>query len=224
MIKFETINGTLCRMVEPEPLAPEAKFPCVVRLIQDDSFEIVGYPVADGSNDWALYQMMQGNSVTDFNTVYWYNGEYVVWKKPDAVGNVVQSPERWLAEKADAGWQIYEPKPKYIAGDWVEYVCDNNGNRTHARVIEMPTKKHCLAHLESFHEDRIRVEENAITRKLKPSEVILDFGNGIKGKVSIYQETSDGIWVGRHVIHMPDIAEPMRTTVLELLKAQSEEA
>lgn len=37
MIKFETINGTLCRMVEPEPLTPDAEMPCLVRLIQDDS-------------------------------------------------------------------------------------------------------------------------------------------------------------------------------------------
>ena len=36
-MKFETINNTLCRMVEPEPLRPESQFPCVVRLIQDDS-------------------------------------------------------------------------------------------------------------------------------------------------------------------------------------------
>lgn len=37
MIKFDTINGTLCRMVEPEPLTDKSQFPCVVRLIQDDS-------------------------------------------------------------------------------------------------------------------------------------------------------------------------------------------
>lgn len=104
-MKFETINGTLCRMVEPEPLTDKSQFPCVVRLIQDDSpmgkynqsyseyrygvrlgccmlpiiathitkngvvndiewdvsrYEIIGYPVAEGSAEWALYQMMQG--------------------------------------------------------------------------------------------------------------------------------------------------------------------
>ena len=36
-VKFETINGQLCRMVEPEPLTPDSKFPCLVQLIQDDS-------------------------------------------------------------------------------------------------------------------------------------------------------------------------------------------
>ena len=96
--RFEHINGTLCIMLEkPEPLTKDAKFPCVVRLIQDDSligmhtleyqsmrqrdiiitaldrygkvvsdgkilyndawqgswFEILGYPVVDGSKEWA---------------------------------------------------------------------------------------------------------------------------------------------------------------------------
>jgi hypothetical protein len=38
MIKFDTINGQLCPMLEkPIPLTPEAKFPCAVRLIQDSS-------------------------------------------------------------------------------------------------------------------------------------------------------------------------------------------
>lgn len=32
-MKFETINNTLCRMVEPEPLRPESQFPCVVRWL-----------------------------------------------------------------------------------------------------------------------------------------------------------------------------------------------
>jgi len=34
-IKFETINGTLCMMVEPEPLQLDSQMPCAVRLIQD---------------------------------------------------------------------------------------------------------------------------------------------------------------------------------------------
>lgn len=36
-VKFETINGKLCRMVEPTPLTPESTFPCLVRPIQDAS-------------------------------------------------------------------------------------------------------------------------------------------------------------------------------------------
>ena len=35
-MKFETISGTLCLMTEPAPLTPDAKFPCVVRLIKND--------------------------------------------------------------------------------------------------------------------------------------------------------------------------------------------
>lgn len=109
---FEHIDGTLCIMTEPVPLTPEAQFPCVVRLIQDDSpmgrlnrhykpdtelekyaivsrlsddgklsiigdkwngyhifnHEILGYPVDDGSAEWALYQMMNGLKVKNTNT------------------------------------------------------------------------------------------------------------------------------------------------------------
>ena len=101
--KFETIENQLCIMLEqPIPLAKDSKFPCVVRLIQDDSpigklnkyeihilgkktiiavefsengvvraddryfyehytrYEILGYPVAEGSAEWAVWQMMHG--------------------------------------------------------------------------------------------------------------------------------------------------------------------
>lgn len=101
-IRFDNINGTLCLMLEkPVPLTKDAKFPCLVRLIQDDSligmhtsqysgarvyniiatgicqygkilsdgkiftnytwpgswFEIIGYPVEEGSAEYALFQI-----------------------------------------------------------------------------------------------------------------------------------------------------------------------
>ena len=37
MTEFKEIKGTLCRMVDPEPLTDKSQFPCVVRMIQDDS-------------------------------------------------------------------------------------------------------------------------------------------------------------------------------------------
>ena len=185
-----------------------------------------------GSLGWAIQRMREGEKIfrpdwaDKTARISMVVEDKITWES-DALGITIMDMRKWdsriLGEYRNSGWQIYEPKPKYIAGDWVEYVCDINGNRTHARVIEMPTKKHCLAHLESFHEDRIRVEEKAIIRKLKPSEVVLDFGKGIKGKVRKYGESSDMAWIGKHMIFMPDIAEPMRTTVLELLKAQSED-
>lgn len=191
---------------------------------------------AIGSLDWAIQMMRAGEkichsnwkdsgriSMVDENTVRWesdisetYIGNLDDWARP-------------MSDKYKAsGWQIYEPKPHYQVGDWVELNCYWNHQ---GQIKEMfCAGKYQIDGIEfnrslpTFTITGLSGEfyYSSITRKLKPSEVILDFGSGIKGKVSIYQETSDGIWVGRHVIHMPDIAEPMRTIVLELLKAQED--
>ncbi len=175
-MKFETINNQLCRIVEPEPLTEESKFPCVVRLIQDDSpmgrnndfyatshllahieiincldathfvrwqgsktyysrFEIIGYPVVDGSHWWALYQMMQGKKVCNptlaaekatrlgsyeveqFNTFWYIVGDAVAEGKSNYGTLSVSS---WIAASSSTGWQIYEepkPKPKPLLAD-----------------------------------------------------------------------------------------------------------
>jgi hypothetical protein len=173
-MKFETINNQLCRIVEPEPLTPEANFPCVVRLIQDDSpmgrynqsyseyrygvrlgccmlpiiathiakngvvndiewdvsrYEIIGYPVADGSAEWALWQMKQGKKVyhksyTMKTTHCAINDEskVVIFTTPYSVangGDVVCHADEWLDHRQygcgvdeRTGWQLYEPQPE----------------------------------------------------------------------------------------------------------------
>lgn len=163
MIQFKEINGQLCKMLEkPVPLTEDAKFPCVVRLIQDDSpmgrynkwnwegltelthireliglpddtipcvecdddehishFEILGYPVADGSAEWALYQMMQGKKVHHIGISaeratmvdeprYWYIENEVV---RDSCNDIdTDTLEQWLKYVLPFGWQLYEPK------------------------------------------------------------------------------------------------------------------
>ena len=71
MIKFETINGQLCRMVEPEPLTDNTKYPCIMtRKYRSPSamdylneYMVIGYPVDDGSHWWALAMMIDGKKV-----------------------------------------------------------------------------------------------------------------------------------------------------------------
>lgn len=161
MIKFDRINGTLCRMVEPTPLTEKSLThytPCVIRPIKDNTqigklnkrtiydglrncngvyilnerqigtgsnknmihtpwgsghnfeqFEIIGFPVEEGSHWWALYQLMQGNVVRHINSKpIYFDGEYV-W-----CDNVVLSYIKDFLSKAEpSGWQIYkEPKPE----------------------------------------------------------------------------------------------------------------
>ena len=158
MINFDTINGQLCIMTEHVPLTPEAKFPCVVRLIQDDSpmgrlnkrnrstnieqdikyicvstrnsvmqtesdsvmaleaYEVIGYPVADHSEEWAAWRMMQGDKV--INRMYPYfirsDGKIVCSRDRNEKSPCYDSIDDWLEDwkDDDQTWQIYaEPKP-----------------------------------------------------------------------------------------------------------------
>lgn len=168
MIKFETINGTLCRMVEPTPLTPEATFPCVVRLIQDDSpmgrankmhdftasslqntylvkrvsdysvytndskepiscyayYEIIGYPVVEGSVEWAAYMAQQGNfvchPVLGAEEYFWWNAEKncISCKRCDLLADsFFTSFMPYIIQ--NSGWQIHEPNTDFKVGDWV---------------------------------------------------------------------------------------------------------
>lgn len=176
MTKFEEHDGKLFRMLDkPTPLTPDAKMPCLVRLIQDDSpmgrhnkfafspliknnnpiiidsikenavsiafnhmvfhysnFEIIGYPVADGSKEWALYQMMQGEMVRHKsyfmpNTHCAMNEkcQIIIFTTPSSMidgGDVICHANDWLTSRQvdtmideRTGWQIYvepeQPKP-----------------------------------------------------------------------------------------------------------------
>lgn len=161
-VKFETINGQLCRMVEPVPLILEATFPCVVRFVQDDpstrltwiarcikqnplyrnslcayeagrngfcscisdinKLEIIGYPVAEGSKEWALHQMMQGKAVTFFckpNLILKLVNGYI----QDSISGGYwdrKSGNEFLSYAARDGWLIHKPEPKESPIDPIE--------------------------------------------------------------------------------------------------------
>lgn len=153
MINFETIAGTLCRMVEPEPLTEKSTFPCVVRFNTSDHrtinlrnrkpfilrninnegyvhyelayaahyslFELLGYPVADGSAEWAYYSAHQGNFV--FHPVlgaeeyFWWNTEKncISCKSCDLPADSFFTCFM-LSGIQDSGWQIHEPEQESI--------------------------------------------------------------------------------------------------------------
>ena len=84
----------------------------------------------DGSLDWAIQRMREGEkifrpdwedetariSMVDENTVRWESGisETYIWNLDDWA--------RPMSDKYKAsGWEIYEPKPHYQVGDWVEW-------------------------------------------------------------------------------------------------------
>ena len=129
-------------------------------------------------------------------------------------------------------------KPKYKVGDWVELNCYGNHQ---GQIKEMFDESYEQIGIQLYKYPTFKITGlsghfsfSCITRKLKPSEVILDFGNGIKGTITrcvtysgngienpSIKVSNNGIGIANILLHT--ITEPMRTTVLELLKAQEEE-
>ena len=158
-MKFETINGALCRMVEPEPIFGSTKAPFVIMgkntkhptiITQDmdvllriflvaysDEFEIIGYPVVDGSAEWAFYQHKQGLAIS--------NPKHGLFRQTFRTDN-----NAWdcISVYPD-GW-IIEPKPlladakvgdlcKHRNGDWSQII-DTNGTHIPGQPIRTTLK------------------------------------------------------------------------------------
>lgn len=67
-----------------------------------------------------------------------------------------------------------------------------------------------------------------VIRKLQPSEIIFNFGSGIKGTIHNYPGNLK-YWFGvkwdgwKYILPIEPLTEPMKSRVLEVLKAQEEE-
>ncbi len=232
-MKFETINGQLCLMLEkPDAINEFSKTPCVIAgkwggglkkyyilgspppnpsmSILAEEFEIIGYPVAEGSKEWALWQAENGKSFVH---------KYV-------------EIDKFLNDAAKDGWRLYEPKPTYKVGDWVEI--EHNGERYYRQVISIDGKevrvpfgsgKMLLASI-----GKKNILGVKTVRKLEPSEVIVNIGclGGTVRPVS-----TNGIHIWFHLIDANDktiatiritaLDAPTRELVKALLKAQEGE-
>lgn len=262
-MKFETINNQLCRMVEPEPLTETATFPCVVRLIQDDSpmgrynlklrntaleplvvtgiakdigvvthlvprphfscecYEIIGYPVADGSAEWRNYQLMQGKCVCCPGDSEYYQAS----GQGRIIGRLIENNEfnstwnsnTFMRDDSD-GWQLYEPQPEpepaLKVGDWVEYDIDS-----YLRVIETPGRERTLCKTLS---GVIVYPYTSCLTKVSPSEVRVKVvlegtvsQDSILDKASCFSLHTDR---SEHIISLSEIEDS--ELVESLLKAQ----
>lgn len=272
-IKFETINGQLCRMVEPTPLTEKSLThytPCAIRPIKDNTqigklnkrtiysglsnsdgvyilnerqigtgsyknmiyapwgsahafeqFEIIGYPVVEGSAEWALYQMMQGKKVSyksAVGNVYWelnQNGDVQYYDMSDlAYIGTIRSKLEFVRCYAKTIWQIYtepEPEPKFKVGDWVE----TEIGFSQVKVTEIKPDG-------SYWSGDYKLDK--ITRKLDPSEVIVRIGC-LSGTVSSRDNKSFHLLrKGKNtmVIYLDALDAPTLELVEALLKAQEE--
>jgi len=126
-----------------------------------------------------------------------------------------------------------EPKPEpFKVGDWVEVKFQTSGNIIHAIIVDIPNSVHYTHHVRVANgmSGYVGCMEYEIVRKLSPSEVILDFGNGIKGAIeygtddddSILHDVvsvfnNDGFCVA--AFDIASLTDPMRSTVEKLLAA-----
>ena len=88
-------------------------------------YEIIGTFVKEGSADWALYQIMNGEKVfrveweCDMYCQY-TNNKIITFRY--GISSTINPVEEWIAnaKKSRLGWQIYhEPEPIFTTGDKV---------------------------------------------------------------------------------------------------------
>jgi hypothetical protein len=252
-MRFETINGTLCVMTEPRPLVPSIEYPYVISGIKtkhpsivtkdmdallrifiiaySDEFEVIGYPVEEGSAEWALYQMMQGKMVCHKTSRWdWYRmyNDHAIQNR---TAGCMPRVSAWLESTVQSGWQIYEePKPTFKVGDWVDCK-DPVGIPTQCKVLEI-LEHNVIVECKTGH--RWSLPHNNITRKLSPSEIIVNIGC-MSGTVKDLSYVEDGIFwfIGKKTERCPGVMHAIlygemldtetRELVEGLLKAQKEE-
>ena len=291
MIRFEEHEGQLFRMLEePVPLTTDAKLPCLVRLIQDDSpmgrynrdaayfdvtgklfiaqkikenplyrntlhayekrsishdyciasihqLEIIGYPVVEGSKEWALYQIKSGKKVVKEgdgelygdsfykNRLFYLNG-YDCLVTKNAIGFIDPCSEEEFLNLDETGWQLYkEPEqPKYKVGDWVEWCGDQY------MVESAPPQSGGRYDIRSpYDELGCSVYPENITRKLSPSEIVVRIGclSGTIGKSCepdrfLLWHSSPKIDFDYSIIKLSALDATTLEIVESLLKAQEE--
>lgn len=165
MIRFETINDTLCRMVEPEPQ------PAKETIANCDNCK---------------------HTCTKSNIDYCH---------------------------------MYEPRPAYAVGDWVEYF--DNAELCHAQIDEIDSDYCTINPVVGWDRTLQRIRITCITRKLKPSEVVVHIGC-LSGTVRQCGDKEEEVFAlctnhNAAVIPFTMCDTPTRSIVDSLLKAQEEE-
>ena len=195
-------------------------------------YEIIGYPVAKGSADWALYQMMQGKCVCHVKapSIKYYRPTHYVKRvmRENCTDDMYDAV--WMEGADPTGWEIYkEPEPEYKVGDWVEVECQNK--LYHKQVLFVTEERVGFEFSETTPSvcfDGTPSHIFKFIRKLDPSEVVLDFGSGIKGTIvgcsnvmPIVKVLNGVDWIASIMITALDA--PTLEIVESLLKAQDEE-
>lgn len=132
----------------------------------------------------------------------------------------------------------FELVPQYQVGDWVEIEYDN-GCKYHCPVIQSGCSVVVMfdgaeTYFDINGNELCKTENEpsfTIIRKLSPAEVVIDFGNGIKGTIRAKRkcnysvvsfETVNGLGYTIAEIFICWLTDPMKTIVQDLLAKQEE--
>ena len=242
LIQDDTMLGKANkRSYHPDTLAK--KIICSSSNLTDDGlfmdgnytycYEIIGTLVAEGSDKWALYQMMQGEKICHHKapSIAYYKRASKIMREVRCGCVDFMSIDAWLNGADKSGWQIYEePKPTFKVGDWVDCK-DPVGVPTQCKVLEI-LEHNVIVECKTGH--RWSLPHNNITRKLSPSEIIVNIGC-MSGTVKDLSYVEDGIFwfIGKKTERCPGVMHAIlygemldtetRELVEGLLKAQEEE-
>jgi len=257
LIQDDTMLGKANkRSYHPDTLAQ--KIICSSSNLTDDGlfmdgnytyrYEIIGTFVDEGSAEWALYQMMQGKMVCHKTSRWdWYRmyNDHAIQNR---TAGCMPRVSAWLESTVQSGWQIYtEPKPeseniihghipadmrlKYFhlyefkVGDWVEW-SEGLGISYQSQITRVSQS--------AVYSKGICIPLKIITKKLKPSEVVIHVGC-LSGTVKDLSYAEDGrFWLigkvtercpgGMYAILYGEMLDtPTRKLVEGLLRAQEEE-
>jgi len=105
IIKKITAYGNIIDCNEYKCLAP-----------QYESYEILGYPVQEGSKEWALWSLQQGNKIYNvilgIGDIFHWNIEYQCPECKQRLFLDRQFYDDFMLSGLATGWQLYEPKPQ----------------------------------------------------------------------------------------------------------------
>jgi hypothetical protein len=179
----------------------------------------------EGTAEWAKQMMLLGRVISRTN-----NNDQ--WKlELDSVYRYCIKNAKWLLEAdikcwtdlvIDTGWKIYEPEPKFEVGQFVEY--HNAPDETFIGYIEEIDNGDYWVF---FYSDTIDLElvDGSLLSAFAAKDVVLDFGNGIKGVIEIVTDGLIGINEVCHnsricVMWTSFLTEPMQSIVEAVLERQ----
>jgi len=188
----------------------------------------------EGTLTWAVQMMKMGASVLGYGGKFTYTDGRIFTTGGCIYSTSIENFIYQMSADYSVGWEIFEPQSqKFKIGDYVEVEYD--GDLHYYKVIKTNEQRDTLSigfngMFRTIHSDgSINMVGIKLIRKISPHDVVLNFGNGVKGTIKISGDRSDMIQVygaGERFymakLMIDKLTEPMKSLVLELLKAQME--